>query len=132
MIATMVLPDPTSPSNNLFIGMFFLRSFIMFHAAFFWASVKSKFKDLTNFLVFFSLKIILGALFCFLFSLIIWFLRWIKRNSSNFNLFLAFWRRILFLGKWTSFKAESKSIKLYLFLIILGSQSLRVFIAKRA
>ena len=126
IIATIVLPDPTSPSKRRFIGFSFSKSFTICQTAFLWASVKLKgrfFIKFWNSFFKFSSKIIFCAWpflqvnFCFKTK------SWIKKSSSKANRCRAFSIISWLIGKWIWRIAWRLSINFCLINIFAGRNS---------
>ncbi len=109
--ATTVFPEPTSPSNNLFIGVNFVKSHIISQAVFRWAFVNLKCNVSENFLSSFLLIFILGAISSFNSFFIFNIRKLAKNNSSKANLFLACSMSEASFGKWIFFIASFSEIR---------------------
>ncbi len=124
--ATRVFPEPTSPSNNLFIGSGLFKSFKICQAAIRWVLVNLNGNLEINCFIFsstFPLNSIWIALFFCQFFLCFWIKSWITKSSLNANLFLAWAASFSLAGKWIFFTASEREIRFWLFIISEGSQS---------
>ena len=111
IIATTVLPEPTSPCKSLFIGFSDSMSLSISSRTLSWAFVSLNgnvfiTSDICTSLLYFMPLISLS--YC---SFKLNKASWNVSNSSNTNLFLALAKFSILLGKWISLTAWSSSIK---------------------
>ena len=99
MVATTVLPEPTSPSNSRDMGLGFSRSFKICQTAFFCPSVSLKGKVAVNFCMKARFKGMAKAFFWSSFFLSIKIQQASVKSSSKENLSRAFCAKFMESGK---------------------------------